>query len=84
MLSASVPLHAVGELGQEGAGLLSAASAAVEVGAGAGHLLRGVRDGQGDADGSPPCSPVALRTAALMLIMCLPPITPTVFRYSYR
>jgi hypothetical protein len=33
--------------------------------------------------GSPPFSPVAVRTAALMLIMCLPPITPAVFRYSY-
>ena len=33
--------------------------------------------------GSPPVSPVAVRTAALMLIRCLPPVTPAVFRYSY-
>src|SRR4051812_23217218 len=32
--------------------------------------------------GSPPFRPVAFRTAALMPIMCRPPITATVLRYS--
>lgn len=47
------------------------------------HLKRSVRDGQHHAYRSPPFSPVAVRTAALTLIMCRPPITPTVLRYSY-
>jgi hypothetical protein len=45
-----IPLHAVGELAEEYAGLLIGRERGGEVG-GEGHLLRGVRDGQGDADG---------------------------------
>ena len=45
------------------------------------HLARSVAAVSVTRIGSPPFRPVALRSAALMLIMCLPTITPTVFRY---
>lgn len=75
-----IPPHAVGELAEEYAGLLIGRERGGEAGrervssCGVSATVRVTRMG------STPFTPVALRTAALMLIMCLPPITLTVFR----
>ena len=57
-----IPLHAVGELAEEYAGLLIGRGRGGEVG-GEGHLLQGVRDGQGDADGIFALQPASLPAA---------------------
>jgi hypothetical protein len=67
-----IPLHAVGELGEDCAGLLISAGAAARSAGrvtfcGVSAMVRVTRME------SSPFRPVALRTAALMLIMCLPP-----------
>ena len=77
-----VPLEAVRELGEEGC--------RVRVGGkGGGEVVGNVEFAGGVSAsvsvtwiGSPPLRPVFSRMPALMLIMCLPPMTPTVVRYS--